>query len=157
MPAGPTAETAVLRHLLHALSVEPNFANAFDAREYVIDGLAANAHQLRPNDAGHEIAREIENFLRRRAFESLAKNRRHRAGKCLHFRTECHANVSPAVFIYVQINADRVRAFLVFPHIDKIEVLALARLLLLRVVRVRDKCLAPLILGERLEEIDDLV
>jgi hypothetical protein len=46
----------------------------------------------------------------------------------------------------VQINADRVRA-----------VLALTRLLLLRVVRVRNKCLAPLIVGKRVEEIDDLV
>ena len=63
----------------------------------------------------------------------------------------------PAVFIYVQINADGVRAFLVFPHIDKIEVLAFTRLLLLRVVRVRNKCLAPLILGKRVEDIDDLV
>ena len=91
------------------------------------------------------------------SFEPFAENRGHGAGKRLHFRTERHANVRPAVFIHVQINADRVRAILVFPHIDKIKILALARLLLLRVVRVRNKCLAPLILGKAVEEIDDLV
>jgi hypothetical protein len=57
----------------------------------------------------------------------------------------------------MQINAHRVRAFLVFAHIDKIEVLALARLLFLRVVRIGHERLAPLILGKRLEEVDDLI
>ena len=141
----------------HALPIEPDFADTFDTCEDVIDRLAADSHQLRSDDAGYEIAREIVNFLRRRPLEPLAKNRRHGASKCLHFWTERHANVRPVVFIHVQINADRVRAFFVFPHIDKIEVLALARLLPLRVVRVRNKCLAPLILGEGLEEVDDLV
>jgi hypothetical protein len=78
-------------------------------------------------------------------FEPFAKNRGHGAGKRL-LRTERHANARPAVFIHVEISADRVRA-----------VLALTRLLLLRVVRVRNKCLAPLILGKQVEEIDDLV
>ena len=63
----------------------------------------------------------------------------------------------PAVFIHVQINSDRVRAFFVFPHIDQFEVLAFTRLLLLRVVCIGNKRLAPLILWERLEEIDDLL
>ena len=145
-----------LRNLRHALPVEPDFADAFDACEHVINGLTANAHQLRADDAPDEIAREIENFLRRRAFQSLAKNRCHGAGKRLHLRTERHANARSAVFVHVQIYADRVCAFLIFPHIDKLEVLALARLLLLRVVRISYECLAPLILGEHLKEVDDL-
>ena len=139
------------------MSVQPDFADAFDAREDVIDRLAADSHQLRSDDAGYEIAREIENFLRCRAFESFAKNRRHGPGKRLHFRTECHANVCSAVFIHVQINADRVCAFLVFSHVDKVKVLAFARLLLLRAVCVGNERLAPLIFRELLEEVDDLV
>ena len=146
----------VLRHLSHALPVEPHLADAFDAREHVIDRLAADAHQLRSHDAGYEIAREIENFLRRRAFESFAKNRSHGTGECLHFRTERHANVCPAVFIDVQINAHRVCALLIFPYIDEFEVLALARLLFLRIVCIGHERLAPFILGKRLEEVDDL-
>jgi hypothetical protein len=65
--------------------------------------------------------------------------------------------VCPAVFIHVQINADRVCAFLVFSHIDKVKLFAVARLLVLCVVRVRNKSFASLILGERLEKINDLV
>ena len=147
----------MLRHLRHALPVQPDFADAFDAREDVIDRLAAEAHQFRADDARHEIARQIENLLRRRAIEPFAKNRRHRAGKRLHFRPERHANVRLAVFIHMQINADRVRAFLIFAHIDKIELLAFARLLFLRVVRVGNERLAPFIFRQRLKEIDDLV
>ena len=148
---------ASLRHLCHTLPVEPNFADAFDACEHIIDRLTADTHQLCANDAPDEITREIEDFLWCRAFESFAKNRCHGAGKRLHFRTERHANVCSAVFIHVQINADCVCAFLVFPHIDKIKVFSLARLLVLRVVRVGNKSFAPLILGEHLKEVNDLV
>jgi hypothetical protein len=147
----------LLGYLRHPLPIQPNFTDAFDPREHVVNRLAADAHQFRTDDARHEIARKIENFLRCRAFEPFAKDRRHGAGKCLHFRTERHANVRLAVFIHVQINAHRVCALLVFPHIDKFKVLALARLLFLRVVRVGDKCLATLIFWQCLEEIDDLV
>ncbi len=52
-----------LRHLRHALPIQPDFANAFDAREDVINGLTAETHQFRADDAGDEITREIENLL----------------------------------------------------------------------------------------------
>jgi hypothetical protein len=146
-----------LRHLRHALPIEPNFADAFDACEHVVDRLTADSHQFRADDSPDEIARKIENFLRRRAFEAFAKNRRHGAGKRLHFRAERHANVRSTVFIDVQINAHRVCAFLVFPHIDKFKVFALTRLLFLRVVRIGHECFAPLVFRERLKEVDDLV
>ena len=55
----------------------------------------------------------------------LQRIARHRAGKRLHFRAERHADVRLAGFIHLQINADRVGAFLVFSHIDEIELLAL--------------------------------
>src|SRR4030081_1451115 len=60
------AETATLRHLRlrHALSIQPNFTDAFDPREHVINRLAADAHQLRADNARHEIARNIQNLLR---------------------------------------------------------------------------------------------
>ena len=51
----------------HALPVQPDFADAFDAGEDLIDSLAADAHQLSADDAGHEIARKVENFLWLRA------------------------------------------------------------------------------------------
>src|SRR5205823_14994973 len=104
----------MLRHLRHALSVQPHLADAFDAGEYVIDSLAADAHQLRTDDSPDKIAWKIENFLRRRALKSFAKNRRHGASQCSHLRAERHANVRSAVFIDAQINAPRVCAFLVF-------------------------------------------
>jgi hypothetical protein len=57
----------------------------------------------------------------------------------------------------VQINADCICAFLVLPNINEFEVLIFARLLFLRIVRIGNEGLAPLIFGERLEEVDDLV
>jgi len=75
----------------------------------------------------------------------------------LHFRAERHANVRLAVFIDMEINADRVHAFFILAYIDKIKGFACARLLLLRIVGVGNERLAPLIFRERLEEIDDLV
>src|SRR5947208_13897133 len=93
-----------LRHLRHALSIEPDFAAAFNARQHVIDGLAADPHQLCPDDAPDAITLKIVNFLRRGALQSLAKTRRHGAGKCRPSRTERHPTVRPAVFIHVQIN-----------------------------------------------------
>ncbi len=146
-----------LRHFCHALPIKVNFADTFDAREHVIHRLAADAHQFRTHDACHEIARQIENFLRSRPFEAFAKDRGHRAGKRLRFGAKRHAEVCLALFIDLQINTNRISAFLIFSYVDKIEPLAFARLLLLRVVRVRDQRLAPLIFRKRFEEIDDLV
>jgi hypothetical protein len=47
------------RYLRHALAIEPNLADALDARKNVIHRLAADAHQFRSNNAGHEIAWQI--------------------------------------------------------------------------------------------------
>ena len=54
----------------------------------------------------------------------------------------------------MEIDADRVGAFFVFAHIDKVEGFAFARLLLLGVVGVGNKRLAPFIFRKRLEEIE---
>ena len=156
-PAGQIhAAEPVLRHLRHALPVEPNFADAFYPREDVIHSLAAKPHQFRADDARHEITRQIQNLLRRRAVEPLAKNGRHRASERLHFRAEGHANVCLALFIDVQINADCVGALLVFPNIDEIKILAFTRLLSFRIVCIRNERLAPLIFRQRFKKIDDL-
>ena len=67
------AKTLVfLRHLRHALPVQPDFADAFYPRKDVIDRLAADPYQLRSDDASHKIAGKIENLLRSGAFESFA-------------------------------------------------------------------------------------
>ena len=145
-----------LRHLRHALSIQPDLANTFDAREDVVNRLAANADQFRAHDPGHEIAWQIENFLWRRSFEAFAKNCGHRAGKRLHLRAERHADVRLAVFVDMQVNTHSIRALLIFPYIHEIELLAFARLLLLRVVRVRDERLASFIFRQRFEEINNL-
>src|SRR5947209_2216665 len=81
----------------------------------------------------------------------------HRASKCLHLGAKRHANVRLAVFIDMQINADRVHALFILPDIDKVEIFASVRLLLFRIVRVRDERLAPLIFRQRIEEVNDLV
>ena len=146
-----------LSHLRHALTIEINFADAFDAREHVINRLTADANQVRTHDPGHEIAREIEDFLRGRALEAFAKNRGHRAGKRLHLRAERHADVGPAVFVHMEIHAHRVGAFLVFSYVDQVEFLVVAGLLLLSVICIGDERLAPFIFRQRCEEIDDLV
>jgi hypothetical protein len=57
----------------------------------------------------------------------------------------------------VQINADCIGALLVLANIDEIKILALTRLLPLRIVSVRNKRLAPLIFRKRLKKVDDLV
>ena len=54
----------LLRHLRHALPVQPNFADAFYPREDVIHSLAAEAQQFRAHDARHKIAGQIQNLLR---------------------------------------------------------------------------------------------
>ncbi len=146
-----------LRHFCHALSIQPDFANAFDACEDVINRLAADAHELPAHDAPDEIAREIEDFLRSRALKPFAKNRGHRTRECLHFRAERHTDVRPTVFIDVQVNTDRVSAFLILSYVNKIELLVFSRFLVLRVVRVRNERLAPLILRQGLEEVYDFV
>src|SRR5262245_51668322 len=95
------AAGAPSRHVRHALTVQINFADALYPREHVIHSLAAESHEFRADDAHHKITRQIENLLRRRAIESLAENRRHRASERLHFRAEGHANVCLAFFIDV--------------------------------------------------------
>src|SRR5437016_10852363 len=149
--------TGPLRHLRHPLAIQVNFADAFDARQHVINCLTANADQFGTNDARYEVAWKIEDLLWRAALQAFAKDRGHRAGERLHFGPERHADVRFAVFIDMQINADGVHAFLVFADIDKIKTLTFARLLLLRIVRVGDERLPPLIFWQRLEEIYDLV
>ena len=52
-----------LRHLCHALAIQPHLADAFNAGQDVINRLAAEAHQFAAHNARHEIAREIENLL----------------------------------------------------------------------------------------------
>jgi len=136
-----------LRHR-HALAIEVNLANPFDPGQHVIGGLTAHTHQFGADNSGHEIARQIQNFLRGCAFKSLAKNRRHCPGKGLHFGPERHPNLGLAICIDMQINADGVRAFLVFADILQIELLALARLLFPRVVGIGDERLPPLLFRE---------
>jgi hypothetical protein len=75
----------------------------------------------------------------------------------LHFRTERHANVRLAVFIDMQINANCVCAIFVFANVDKLEFFIFTRLLLFRVIRIGNECLAPLVFRERLEQVDDFV
>src|SRR5205823_14704970 len=98
---GMTARS--LRHLRHALSIEPDFADAFNARQHVIDGLAADPHQLCSDDVPDEITLMIVNFLRRRSLQSLAKNRRHGPSKYLHFPTNSHLDLHSTVLINVLI------------------------------------------------------
>src|SRR5438067_9521913 len=64
----------------HALAIEVNLANPFDPGQHVVGGLTAHTHQFDADNSGHEIARQIQNLLRRCAFKSLAKNRRHCPG-----------------------------------------------------------------------------
>ena len=48
-----------LRHLRHALAVQPDFADTFYPRQDVIHSLAAYAHEFRADNARHEITRQI--------------------------------------------------------------------------------------------------
>ena len=156
MPVGPTAKMAVLR-CGHSLAIQINFADAFYPREDVIHSLAAESHQLRADNARHEITLQLENLLRRQTVEPLAKNGRHRASKSLHFRTDSHSNVRVALLIDLQINADCVGAFLVFSNIDKIKILSLTLFLPFRIICIRNQRLAPLILRQGFKKVDDLV
>src|SRR6266700_4901673 len=72
--AAQTASPCSLRDFGHSLPIQIHFADAFDAREHVVNRLAADAHQFRANNARHEIARQIEDLPRRGAFETFAKN-----------------------------------------------------------------------------------
>ena len=90
-----------LRHFGHALAIEVHFADPLDAREHVVNRLAADAHKLGADDARDEIARQIENLLGRSTLQALAKDSRHCTGQRLHFRSERHANLRLALFIDV--------------------------------------------------------
>src|SRR5215213_9930945 len=72
------------RHL--ALPIKVYLTNTFHPRQDVIGRLAAHPHELRAHDAGDEVARQVEDFLRRGALETFAKNGSHGAGQRLHFR-----------------------------------------------------------------------
>ena len=144
-----------LRHFGHSLPIQINFADAFDPREHVVNRLAPHPYQFRAHDAGHEIARQLEHFLRRAAIEAFAQNRGHRAGERLHFRPQRHAKMRFALVVDLEINADGIRAFLVLAHIFENECFAGARLLLLRVVRIGNERFAPLDFRQRFEEIND--
>src|SRR5205085_11344849 len=94
-----------LRHLGHSLPVEINFADALDPRENVIGGLTPDANQLGADNSAHEIAGQIENFLRRCAIETFAEDGSHRASERLHFGAERHAQVRTALLVHLQIDA----------------------------------------------------
>src|SRR5581483_8078357 len=49
-----------LRHTRHALPIEPDLTDAFDAGENVIDSLTADSYQLCSDNSSNEIAWEIE-------------------------------------------------------------------------------------------------
>ena len=140
----------------HALSVEIDFADAFDAGEHVIHSLAANSHQFAADDARHKVTRQIQDLLRRRAVEPLAKNRCHRASKRLNFRAKGHANVCLTLFVDVQINANCVGALFVFSHVNEIKILTIARLLPFRIICIRNERLAPFVLRQQFKKVDDL-
>ena len=140
----------------HALAVQIDFADALYPREDVIHSLAAESHQVRADNARYEITRQIQNLLRRRTVEPLAKNGRHRASERLHFGAKCHANLCLALFIDLQINADCVGALLVFPNIDEIKILALTRLLHFSVVCIRNERFASFVFRKRFKKVYDL-
>ena len=146
---------AQLSHFRHALAVEVNFADAFDPRQHVINRLAPDTDQLAPDDPGNEIARQLENFLRRPAVEAFAEDRRHGAGERLHFRTERHAKVRFAFIIDLEINADGIGALLVFANVFERKRFAGPGLLFLRVIRIGNEGLAPLHFRKRFEEAND--
>ena len=62
-----------------------------------------------------------------------------------------------ALFVDVQVNADGIGAFLILAHVFEVELLALARLLFLRAVRIGNQRFAPLLFRQRFEKINDLV
>ena len=140
-----------------ALPVEVNFADSFDPRQHVVGRLAAHPDQLGADNPGHKIARQIEDFLRRGAVESFAKDRGHGAGEGLHFRPERHAQMGAALVIDLQVDADFVGAFFVFAHVFEVELFVRPRLLFRRAVGIGDEGLAPLHLRQLLEKIDDVL
>src|SRR4051794_32192726 len=73
-----------LCHFRPALAIEVNFADSFDPREDVINGLAPHSHELASHDPRYEIARQLQNFLRRPAIETFAQDCCHRASERLH-------------------------------------------------------------------------
>ena len=60
-----------------------------------------------------------------------------------------------AVIIDLEINADSVRAFLVFADVFEREFFARPRLLFLRVIRVGNERLAPFHFRQRFKKMDD--
>src|SRR5689334_1663236 len=140
-----------------ALAIEVNLTNALDPRQHVVRRLATDAHQLGANNSRYEIARQIKNFLWSRAFESLAKNRRHRSGQRLHLRPEGHPDMSLALFIDMQIDPARVGAFVVLPTVFQLELFAGAGFLFLRVVGLGAECLRPFVFRKRFNQIDDFI
>ena len=134
-----------------------NTANALDPGENVVGRLAADADQLGADDPGDEIARKIQDFLRGRAVETLAENRSHRPGERLHFRAERHPEMGAPLFINLKINSDRVRAFLVFANILKIESLVRSRGLFRSAVGVGNERFPSFDFGQMFEEIDDVL
>ncbi len=126
-------------------------------RQHVVGGLAPHPHQLGADDAGDEVLRQIENFLRGRAVEAFAEDRGHGAGQGLHFRTERHAQMCFAFVIDLKINADFIRALLIFADVFEIELLVRPRLLFRRAVGVGDERFSPLHFRQMLEEVDDVL
>src|SRR5438046_10582537 len=60
LPSSAGSRTSTpLRHFCHPLSIQPDFADAFDARQNIIHRLAADADQFRTHNPSHEIARKI--------------------------------------------------------------------------------------------------
>src|SRR3954468_17038361 len=74
----PKPERVTSRNALRCrrapLSVEPNLTNPLHSREDVVSGLTAHTDELGADDARHEIARQIENFLRCRTVEPFAQD-----------------------------------------------------------------------------------
>src|SRR5581483_8374757 len=60
------------------------------------------------------------------------------------------------MLVHMEIDPDRVCAFLVFSNVHKIKWLAFARFLILRAVGVGNQRLASLIFRERFEKLDNL-
>ena len=140
-----------------AAAVSPDRQCCLHSSQYIINRLAALAHEFRADQPGDKISFEGEDVFRAGAMQSLAENRGHGPGQGLNLMPQADPKAGMIVFVDPQVDADGVGAFFIFAHVFEVEGLARLGSAMARAVGIMHQQPAAFAFRELFEKVNDVV
>lgn len=140
-----------------AAAVSPDRQCRLHSSQYIINRLAALAHEFRADQPGDKISFEGEDFFRAGAMQSLAENRGHGPGQGLNLMSQADPKAGMIIFVDPQVDTDGVGAFFIFAHVFEVEGLARLGGAMARAVGIMHQQPAAFAFRELFEKVNDVV